>query len=250
MWEKQPVFCLTVDVDWASEEVLGQAHDLLETWGATPTYFLTHPSELLSGLLVREAIDTGIHPNFLPGSSHGEHWQEVINYCLGLVQSPRCFRSHRYYDSPEIAEALYGAGLRYDSNLYSFLQPGLAPQRHTSGLMRLPTFFEDGDYLAKGGGLSLDPSLQQSFSTPGLKIIAVHPLDMALNTPEAAYSRRVKDSLSRQDMRSLGGPQLQGLRHPGRGIRDLVEDILTWIDRSDHPVMSLHQIYQLCLQDH
>ena len=249
LWQTQPVFCLTVDVDWASEEVIRRAHAWLEPFAARATYFLTHPSRFLDELLQRSAIDAGIHPNFMPGSSHGEHWRQVIDYCLNLLPHARCSRSHLYYDSATITSALRQAGLRYDSNLLSFLQPRLAPLRHPSGLVRFPCFFEDGTHLVQGGELRLSRGLQEIFATPGLKILAVHPLDMAINTPEPGYSRAIKDRLSRQDMRRLAGRELDQLCHPGRGIRDLVLDLLDWISARDLPVRTLRQLYEMHCED-
>lgn len=245
LWKQQAVFCFTVDVDWASEEVIAETQDMLTSHGITPTYFITHHSEYLKDLLATEAIEAGIHPNFAPHSSHGEGFDQVIDYCLGFMDNPQCFRAHRYFDSADVTRALYQAGLRFDSNQFSFMQPNIEPLIHESGLIRFPSFFEDGTHLIQSAGLDFTPLLQEQFSGPGLKIIAVHPLDMAINTPQPKYSRRIKDGISREAMRELSGHDLEKLRNPRRGICNFVEDLLDWVGNSDFPVMTLRQLYQM-----
>ena len=98
IWDKEPVLCFTADVDWASEESLEECHRLFESFGVKVTYFMTHPSKVLQSLHDKSAVNVGIHPNFLKGSSHGEDFESVIEYCTTQLPKTECFRSHRYYD--------------------------------------------------------------------------------------------------------------------------------------------------------
>ena len=41
---------LTFDIDWASDEVLGYTIDLLESFNARATFFVTHDTQLLKRL--------------------------------------------------------------------------------------------------------------------------------------------------------------------------------------------------------
>lgn len=245
IWNEEPVFCVTLDVDWASEDVLRDAQRLVEAYDITPTYFLTHPSDFLDGLLERGEIEAGLHPNFLPHSSHGEGFDQVLAYCLRLMEHPRCFRSHRYFDVTDITHALAEAGLEYEGNVCTLLQQGIAPFRHESGLVRFPTFFEDGTYLATGRELAFGPVSRSMFEQPGLKIIALHPLDMALNTPELGYARAVKDRLSREAMTNMSAADLAEIKNPRRGVRDYVSDLLEWVRGRELPLYSFDELYHL-----
>ena len=239
-WDEGPVLCFTSDVEWSSEEALVETEGLFERFGIRPTYFFTHPSPFLSGLLREGRIEAGVHPNFLPGSSHGNSVAEVIDTCLTLVPGLECFRSHRFYDVTDITHAFYAKGLRYDANVCTLLQKGIRPFVHESGLLRFPTFFEDGTYLFHRRPLEYDRSL---FDGPGLMVVSVHPMHMVMNSPDLAYARRIKDSVSREAWNRLSGPDLAKLRHPGKGIRDLVEAMLEDVTGRGLPVFTLKQLY-------
>ncbi len=190
-----PVFCLTADVDWASEEALRIGHEVLADAKTKATYFMTHPSPFLYSLLDEGKIDAGIHPNFLRDSSQGGSYEEVCKYCLDLFPDVKCFRSHRYYDVTDITHKFYAEGLRYDSNVCTLLQQRIQPFLHESGLLRFPTFFEDGTYLWQDRGLDFGSREEELFSKPGLKIISIHPMHMVMNSPDIHYSRRHKERL-------------------------------------------------------
>ncbi len=238
-----PIFCLTADVDWASEEALRIGHEVFVNAKAKATYFMTHSSPFLYSMIEEGKIDAGIHPNFLSDSSQGSSYEEVTEYCLNLLPDVRCFRSHRYYDVTDITHEFYAKGLRYDSNTCTLLQQGILPFLHESGLLRFPTFFEDGTYLWQNRGLDFGQSERELFSKPGLKIISVHPMHMVMNSPDINYSRRVKDNLSRAQWIQLSERDLLELQYKGRGIRDFVVDLLAFIHREEYDVLTLNDLY-------
>ena len=97
-WEEEPVFCFTSDIDWSSESIIKYSHDILSGDDLKLTYFITHSSPFLNELNASNKIDLLIHPNFLPNSSHGDSFKEVIDYCMNLVPNADGFRSHRYFE--------------------------------------------------------------------------------------------------------------------------------------------------------
>jgi hypothetical protein len=63
---------LTSDLDWASEYCIEHFLDIAERFSVTPTLFVTHASVAAFQAARDARAELGIHPNFLPGSSHGE----------------------------------------------------------------------------------------------------------------------------------------------------------------------------------
>jgi hypothetical protein len=241
-WDIEPVFCFTADVDWASEESLEECHRLFESFGITVTYFMTHPSEVLQNLHDKNAINVGIHPNFLKGSSHGEGFEAVIEYCTTKLPKTECFRSHRYYDVTDITHGLKSKGFKYDSNVCTLLQQNIQPFKHESGLIRFPTFFEDGTYLFNNFPLE-KLVIPKIFSQNNLMIISVHPMHMVMNSPNIKYSRNVKDKLTRDEWNNMSGETLIKERFDGRGIRNYVEDLLQFITDNNFLIKTLEELY-------
>ena len=103
-WEEEPVFCFTSDIDWASESIIKYSHDILSGDDLKITYFITHQSPFLNELSRLEKVNLLIHPNFLPNSSHGNSFQEVIDNCINLVPNADGFRSHRYFEVNDIMD--------------------------------------------------------------------------------------------------------------------------------------------------
>ncbi len=245
IWDEEPVFCLTADVDWASEDALRVAHAFLDDYHLPVTYFLTHPSRFLSKLLAGGRIDAGLHPNFLPGSSHGDSLSEVIDYCIELYPQAECFRCHRYFDVTDVTHRFVELGLRYDANVCTLLQQGLRPFVHESGLVRFPTFFEDGTYLFHRGDLDFGAVAESLFLKPGLKVVSLHPMHLVMNSPDLPYSRHVKDSVSRATWNNLAEDDLRRLRYAGWGIRDFAEQLLAFIRDRALPLFSLAELYAI-----
>src|SRR3982074_867066 len=164
-----PLFCFTADIDWASDYCIRDLSALLSTFGIKPTLFVTHDTALLKDLEAEGKADLAVHPNFAPGSSHGNSITEVIDSVFRLVPSAEAYRSHRFADSTTIACEMSRGGIESKSNCCLHMQAGLEPLRHASGLLRYPVFFEDDvNWMLAPGDWSLEI---EQFLTAGLKIL-------------------------------------------------------------------------------
>ena len=242
-WSTERVFCVTSDVDWASESVVESAQAILEQFALPVTYFVTHESPLISKLAAADAVQLGIHPNFLPDSSHGGTFRDVLDTCLRLAPGARCWRAHRYFEVDDTVDLLMQSGLRYDSNLCTLLEQDLRPFRHRSGSVRFPIFLEDGAYLRHQLDLYARPEAVFRSAT-GLFILNVHPIHLALNSPTSAFARKVKDGCSREQYANLDHSDLRRLRHAGRGIADFVQDMLKHVAVTAATVCTLEGLYE------
>jgi SAM-dependent methyltransferase len=217
-----PLFVLTSDIDWASDPCIDELTGFAAGLGIRPTLFSTHKSELIDRLGAEGAAEIGVHPNFLPNSSHGSNPAAVIDEVMKLVPGARSSRSHTFMDSTLISTTLRSRGIEQDSNLCLFLQEDIVPLRHSSGLMRLPVFWEDDIHFCwPGTDWNLD-AYYPHFLKPGLKVINVHPIHFAMNTPNLDFYRSIGISPA-----ELGPEDMERLRHQGEGTRTFVSQLLT-----------------------
>ena len=242
-WVEEPDFCFTSDIDWSSESIIKYSHDILSGDDLKLTYFITHSSPFLNELNASNKIDLLIHPNFLPNSSHGDSFKEVIDYCMNLVPNADGFRSHRYFEVNDIMDDFAKRGFRFVSNHCTRCETNIKPLKHRSGLQSIPIFLEDGGYLIMDPTLNFD-NLIPRLKSPGLKVINFHPAHMAFNTPNFAYTRSIKDSFSREIWGNLGLSQLQKLENREQlGVRKTIQQIIEFASSNDYKVLSMREIY-------
>ena len=242
-WEEEPVFCFTSDIDWSSESIIKYSYDILSGDDLKLTYFITHSSPFLNELNASNKIDLLIHPNFLPNSSHGDSFKEVIDYCMNLVPNADGFRSHRYFEVNDIMDDFAKRGFRFVSNHCTRCETNIKPLKHRSGLLSIPIFLEDGGYLIMDPTLNFD-NLIPRLESPGLKVINFHPAHMAFNTPNFAYTRSIKDSFSREIWGNLGLSQLQKLENREQlGVRKTIQQVIEFASSNDYKVLSMREIY-------
>src|SRR5438105_2473541 len=139
---ERPAFCFTTDIEWSPEWAIEDLFGLADTYEVPLTPFLTHRSDYLWQRFKGSALagSVGLHPNFLPGSTHGNTVAEVIEHVTALWPEARSFRSHCFYSETRTDRRLADRGFRYDSNLLAFLQPGLVPLRSATQIVRFPVF--------------------------------------------------------------------------------------------------------------
>ena len=91
------ITALTLDIDWASDDIIEDIAEYLLEKKVKATWFATHESQATEALKsYPEFFERGIHPNFFEGSSHGKTYEEVLEYCLKIVPEAISSRSHVY----------------------------------------------------------------------------------------------------------------------------------------------------------
>lgn len=234
-----PSFCLTCDTDWASDFALQRFMDVAGEFGIVPTVFATHRSPLLEAAEAKGAIEIGIHPNFLPDSSHGSTIAEVLDHVCGLFPQARASRSHYFRDDSLLTQELVRRGFTHDSNLCLYLQPHLMPLQHHSGLLRFPVFWEDDVHFRNtGGDWRLDRYLAR-FTSPGLKVLNVHPFLLAANVPNLAGYQQVRSYIA-----TLSAENVGAARYSGEGVDTFVRELLTALVGSGERFVTLSALYR------
>jgi hypothetical protein len=234
----QPVLCITSDIDWASPACTQDFIELLGGYGITPTLFATHDCPVVRDFHAKHPHDVGVHPNFRANSTHGSDWQSVIDHVFDLFPSAKTFRSHAYYDSTDILREMLRRGVTYDSNLCLYLQPNIVPlQLGIPGMTRFPVFWEEDCHWQRSDSEWEFRDFAEAFTSPGLKIINVHPFMIATNAPsEESYAKTTKH------ITTATPKELDDLRHRGAGSRTFLVELIEFALSQGLPFYTLHQL--------
>lgn len=237
--EGRPLFCFTTDIEWAPEWAIADTFALADEHGVPLVPFVTHPSELVASRFGPRLAGAGVHPNFLPGSTHGGTVDEVIAAVRALAPDARSFRSHCFYDDTRTLRKLAADGFTHDSNACAFLQPELSPVRTVTSVLRFPVFWEDDVHSSFGLGWTLD-ALRPALDSPGLKVVNVHPLRVALNIRDESSWERLRSRYEPRDSEA-------GTPAPGRGTRTLLAELISYALRNGGRAYTLDELYQRAL---
>ncbi len=244
-WDTEAVFCFTSDIDWASEAVLKIFYEQLELYGILPHTFVTHKSNIVDLLFAEKKINTGIHPNFLTGSSHGNSFTEVIETCIKLVPQSWIYRSHRAFNVTDTSHLLKNKyGHKASSNVVTIMQENIKPILHESGLIEFPIFFEDGTHLYNKLDLNLNTYIKK-FTSPGIKIINFHPMNFVINPSAIEYMRNIKDTLSRESYNDFSDVDILKYKNDSIGIRDICIEIIKLSKK--YKVAKLSELYDIAV---
>lgn len=240
---ERPAFCLTTDIEWSPEWAIRDLFALADAYDAPLTPFVTHRSDYLwqrfKGSTLAPTV--GVHPNFLPGSTHGGTVPDVIAHVTALWPEARSFRSHCFYSETRMDRQLADRGFRYDSNLLAFLQPGLLPLRTATRIVRFPVFWEDDVHSGFALPWSVE-AIEDELRAPGLKIFNVHPLRVALNVPDERFHEAHRPLWERADLDPADE------RHDGAGTRTFLEALLAYARAMGTPLVTLAELYEQAVE--
>jgi hypothetical protein len=218
-------FCLTADQDWAPE----WAMEFFMAWVRgleIPLHvFTTNESRALAESAGRDGTTVGWHPNFGTPSSHGATPRDVVSHMQGLAPKARTFRTHGFAESYQALAALAEAGHRVESQFPTRFSAGITPLLHATGLVRLPVWFEDDIWMREP--VDADRRIEASIDSPGLKILNLHPIHIALNSPNYAYYNAHRDEIYTE------GTSVDDLAYTGRGARTIAEQIISVAGRDE-----------------
>jgi hypothetical protein len=213
---------------------------ILEGTGVAATFFCTHESPGVRGLLGLPGVEAALHPNFLVPRLP----QVVLSELLGLFPGARGIRNHVLFYHSRLLPLLHRAGLTYFSNDIEFLEPGLAPRDDWSGMLRLPIYFEDDVHLVHFDGAAeiFDPAVLR-LEEPGLKVRSFHPVHVFLNTRDLVAYQEVKARLRDPTVAASA-------RVPGPGTRTLLLALLERLVRLRVRTATLGEVATSFRRDH
>jgi hypothetical protein len=173
--------CLTIDIDWALDEVIQDTLTLINRFACPATWFATHDTPMLREISASDTHEIGLHPNFnslLEGS--GSDARQTLAALRHVAPEARSIRSHSLTRSSRLACLFAQGGFTHESNL--IIPPNATPElwcwRDFSGLVQAPIRWEDDVRL-------LDATLGDPVDVLGrlrLLTVDVHPIHVFLNT--------------------------------------------------------------------
>lgn len=218
-WEDK--LFLTLDIDWVHDEILIDSIDVLESYGVSATFFVTHETPVLERLRENPKFELGIHPNFnflMQGDfRNGKDAEDVIDRLLGIVPEAKSVRSHSLTQSSRILDVFGERGLTHECNNFIPEQLGieLKPWSHWNNMVRVPHFWEDDIVCISPDNTPVDRLVMRS----GLRVFDFHPIHVFLNTDE--LSRYERSRSQHQDPKAL-----LSHRYNGPGTRSRLLELL------------------------
>jgi hypothetical protein len=218
---------ITLDVDWAPDFAIDFVAHLLADAGVRATWLATHPSAALDRVRNRgDLFELGIHPNFSPGSTHGQTPQAVLAHCLRVVPDATSMRVHGLAQSSAILDiVLTDTPIVAELSVFLPHAPNLGPVEYTlSGrtLYRLPYLWED-DYEYGQLTPTWDPARLLE-SHRGMKIFNFHPIHVYLNSCTGDAYAEVKAHA--EPLTSASEDTAAALVHAGAGTRSFFTALL------------------------
>ena len=220
---------ITLDIDWAPDVAIDYAARALLSRGIPATWFVTHASPAIERLReTPELFELGIHPNFLPGSTHGNSVDDIIAHCMNLVPEAKSVRTHALVQStPLLMKLMALTELENDLSLFLPYAEHATPVEYCLGghqLLRIPYVWED-DIEMEQPRPHWNPD-QVLSRCDGYVIFDFHPIHIFLNSPSMVPYTKAKGlplGLSAADAK-----QLEPLVHQGDGAGRY---FLTLLDR-------------------
>jgi hypothetical protein len=181
---------LTLDIDWANDNVLNDTIDLVESFDVAATWFVTHQTPVLDRLRKNSKFELGIHPNFnflLDGKHNaGESSTEVVQRLMAIVPQAKSVRSHSMTQSSGLLNIFKNLGLTHDANHFvpHHSSVTLKPWLLWNGLCRVPYNWEDDVHIIyEAAGTQQQSPRDIALSTSvGLRVFDFHPIHVFLNT--------------------------------------------------------------------
>ena len=213
-WSGAPY--LSIDIDWAHDDVLADTIDLVEEYRVPTTWFVTHDTPLLARLRSHPDYELGIHPNFnflLSGDDRaGRDAAEVVDRLMAIVPEAKSVRSHSTTQNSGLLDLFARRGLTHECNTFIPVQSGMAlkPWRLWSDLTRVPYSWED-DVACLYGSDGVWP-MSRLVGLEGIKVFDFHPVHIFLNTEHMnRYEKTREWHRSPQELRAH--------RYEGEGTR-------------------------------
>ncbi|HOZ52591.1 MAG TPA: hypothetical protein PLU17_12080 [Chitinophagaceae bacterium] len=202
---KDKIF-VTLDIDWAHDDVVRNVADFLSSNHIKATWFVTHQSPVLDELRNNPLFELGIHPNYNPlllqhSTSKGANAKEVLENILQIVPEAKSVRSHSLTQHSALVDYYAEKGLVHELNVFIPIQEDiiLKPYRHWTNIIQVPHVWEDDVNMRYG--LDYFEMIEKVIDYTGITVLDFHPIHLFLNANAYEQYEEVKDFL--QDYQRL-----------------------------------------------
>jgi hypothetical protein len=175
-------YVISIDTDWATDEILQYTLDILKEYRIPATFFLTNPSKVNL-----EGHESAIHPNFT-SLDYDFHIKERMDFCKNVIGT----RSHSLFFTERLRPVYKQWGIKYQSNVMLYLQDDIKPFLISPDTLEIPLFFMDTFHL-----IMTEPETDFDIQAlrleyDGLKVFDFHPIHVFLNTNSLSLYDRAK----------------------------------------------------------
>ncbi len=212
---------ITIDIDWAVDEIILDTIKLIEDADIHATWFVTHKTEVLDRIRSNEKFELGIHPNFnflLNGEKKaGANCEQVLDRILEIVPEAKSVRSHSMTQNTYLLNLFVEKKLRYDCNHFIPEQANvkIKPWTLWNELIRVPYFWEDDiSCLYKKNS-----PMHKLVRRDGLRVFDFHPIHIFLNTENLQRYERTREIHNNPK-------ELIKYRYGGIGVRNKLIDLI------------------------
>ncbi len=238
------VICLTIDVEWANDEVLSDILNLLNERELRATFFCTHSGINVTG------HERAIHPNFkcngdaiqkltqnagdtLKDFTDMMRYEYVVQLTKDFCPEAVGVRAHNLFCDSALLPIYTRMGLEYDSSYSLPFAPGLSPIWKEYDILEMPIYYMDYiDSMHQMSGFSLEGLRMDQ---PGMKVFDFHPNMVFLNASTEAQYLESKPFYHDYE-------HLLSLRRSGLGIRTLFIELLDYIKKEKLATATLSEI--------
>ncbi len=216
---------LTFSMDWAPDSSIQLCLDILSEYKAKATFFATHQTELNNEIL-RQGHELGIHPNFMPNSSHGNTTKEIIDKCLEFAPNARLMKTHSLFQSTPLFVEIFSSYKQLTTDLSLFMHEARHVQKCQFALdgvsftRVLYNWEDDADFVKK----NFQFDKERFFGD--INIFDFHPIHIHLNSTNGSEYLALKNSLSNKKLNDLRVTEVDKFSNPGLGMRDFLRATL------------------------
>lgn len=229
MLKKNFPVAITLDVDWAPDFVVAECADILRKFGVPATFFATHQSSLLKEIERDKDFEVGIHPNFLPGTTHGNNHTEIMDTMMDLVPKAKSIRTHGLFQTSNLFHLLQCqySQICYDFSLFlpgnNHLKPFNFQVEKGRRLTRVPYQWEDDLYW-------ISPTNKIIFNEATYQIFDFHPIHVYLNSPNSDNYNKMKRSINKP-LQNANQKDLKEFKNSYIGAKTWLLEILESVPR-------------------
>ena len=223
---------ITLDIDWAPDEVIEYCVVQLRKYKVKSTFFVTHESPFLKSLVNEHDIEIGVHPNYL----NNKNFENVIDHLLECYPSATSVKAHALYSSSCLVKLYQMKGFKVCSDILLPNHPNLVPvwRFGVNSILITPYFWEDGNYFTNVK--EPDFEIEKFIKIPGMKIFNFHPIHIFTNTSSLKHYTDFKKYYNR--------PSELIKRRSKLGTGDFFSKLLMYI-ATDKSTKTLRELYEL-----
>jgi hypothetical protein len=218
---KNKIF-LTIDLEWANDEVINFLVDLLIQHDVKATFFLTHYSKAVKRILhYKKNFSVGLHPNYNNLLDNREEkksdYRKIFLNLFYKFKGIKMVRSHSLVNSSKLTSFYKKKGIKFVSNELCYKINKLKPWEDFNKIVNLPIIWADDIALYLN---DLNNNLR-FIKRDSLNILDFHPTSVFTNSCNF-YKNQI--ALRRQNQLDYLNKNINKQKF---GIRDFLLKVIT-----------------------